>query len=59
MNFNSRPREGADHLKKSLRRFFVISTHGPARGPTEDEREVPWWGAISTHGPARGPTQDP
>ena len=34
-HFNSRPRKGADlFLLPFLRRLSVISTHGPARGPT-------------------------
>ena len=32
--FNSRPREGADFNSAAFQEISVISTHGPARGPT-------------------------
>ena len=34
LNFNSRPREGADFHFRISRKCSGISTHGPARGPT-------------------------
>ena len=34
-NFNSRPREGADHFYNYIQSSGAISTHGPARGPTQ------------------------
>ena len=55
-HFNSRPREGADHKRRTYHHETSISTHGPARGPTPGSLDRKGQNPISTHGPARGPT---
>ena len=56
-HFNSRPREGADGADSDIMLDLIISTHGPARGPTANMLQHIAITFISTHGPARGPTK--
>ena len=56
VHFNPRSREGSDCIKRQMPSLFLISTHAPARGATDDYRKARRHYSISTHAPARGAT---
>ena len=57
ISFSLRPREGADHNRlRHCDGTFVISTHGPTKGPTDVMAPPAPEVNISTHGLAKGPT---
>jgi len=55
-DFNPRTREGCDLDHPVPTRTGSISTHAPAKGATEDMREMEDYIEISTHAPAKGAT---
>ncbi len=56
MRFNSRAREGRDHIEAGEVRPGGVSIHAPARGATNGRPGVRLDAAVSIHAPARGAT---
>ena len=55
-NFNPRSREGSDTFLILTFPLCLISIRAPARGATEEVREIKTGMDISIHAPARGAT---
>ena len=57
-NFNSRSREGSDHIVRLYLPSAKISIHAPAKGATGEKWHLYARKPISIHAPAKGATED-